>query len=194
MISTGGCLVANQPPPTPTRLNVGAVNGNRQSMDRDQTGGGAVGSRSNAVFEYRDDGMYLVSLRQEQRVNAQTLVFDFQANPPARIIPAFPRVGDTGGFALTSADGQVRIEASSNVEAVGEEVRLGEGATVRTVRLRTTTRISGVSPQGSLNLTLNRTSWYAVDKHLEVKDVTDTEGTVGLCRVTFHVESLAKGA
>jgi len=171
---------------------VGAVAGNRQSLDRDQTGAGTAGSLSNAVVEYREDGLYLVSLRQEQRVNAQTVVFDFQANPPARILPAFPRVGDIGGFALTSSDGQVQIETTSIVEAVGEPVTLGQGASVGTVRQRTTTRITGVSPQGSLNLTVNRTSWYSIDRHLEVKDVSDTTGTVGLCRVNFHVESLAR--
>src|SRR5688572_19786705 len=94
-IRTEGCLVANQPPPTPTRLTAGAVNGNRQQIDRDQTGSGTVGSVSNIVFEYREDGAYVVSVRQEQRVNGQVLAFDFQTPSPSRLIPAFPQVGDT---------------------------------------------------------------------------------------------------
>lgn len=191
-IGTQGCLVANQPAPTPTRLNVGGVNGNRQQLDRDQTGSGSVGSVSNIVLEYRDDGAYIVSLRQEQRVNGQVMTFDFQAPSPQRLIPAFPRVGETAGFALTSTNGQVRFDANSTVEAVNENVTLGQGASLLTVKLRTTSNISGTSPQGSLNLQVTRTSWYAVDKHIEVKDVTDTTGTVGLCRVNFHVESLAR--
>lgn len=191
-IRTEGCLVANQPPPTQTRLTAGAVNGNRQQIDRDQTGSGTVGSVSNIVFEYREDGVYVVSIRQEQRVNGQVLAFDFQTPTPQRLIPAFPQVGDTGGFSLTSTNGQVRVDAGSTVEAVGENVLLGQGASVRTIKLRTTSSIGGVSPQGSLNLQVTRTSWYDVDKHLEVKEVTDTTGTVGLCRVNFHVESLAR--
>ncbi len=191
-IGTQGCLMANQPAPTPTRLNVGGVNGNRQQLDRDQTGSGSVGSVSNIVLEYRDDGAYVVSLRQEQRVNGQVLAFDFQAPSPQRLIPAFPRVGEATAFALTSTNGQVRVDANSTVEAVNENVTLGQGASLRTVKLRTTSNISGTSPQGSLNLQVTRTSWYAVDKHIEVKDVTDTTGTVGLCRVNFHVESLAR--
>ena len=191
-IGTQGCLVANQPAPTPTRLNVGGVNGNRQQLDRDQTGSGSVGSVSNIVLEYRDDGAYIVSLRQEQRVNGQVLAFDFQAPGPQRLIPAFPRVGETTAFALTSTNGQVRVDANSTVEAVNENVSLGQGAGLRTVKLRTTSNISGTSPQGSLNLQVTRTSWYSVEKHIEVKDVTDTTGTVGLCRVNFHVESLAR--
>lgn len=191
-IGTQGCLVANQPAPTPTRLNVGGVNGNRQQLDRDQTGTGSVGSVSNIVLEYRDDGAYVVSLRQEQRVNGQVLAFDLQAAGPQRLIPAFPRVGEATAFTLTSTNGQVRVDANSTVEAVNENVTLGQGASVRTVRMRTTSNISGTSPQGSLNLQVTRTSWYAVDQHFEVKDVTDTTGTVGLCRVLFHVESLAR--
>ncbi|CAN5832049.1 hypothetical protein BH23ACT12_BH23ACT12_09350 [soil metagenome] len=191
-VGTQGCLVANQPPPTPTRLNVGPVNGNRQTLDRDQTGSGTVGSVSNLTLEYREDGAYVVSLRQEQRVNGQVLAFDFQTPNPQRLIPAFPQVGDTGGFSLTSSNGQVRVDAGSTVEAVNENVTLGQGATLKTVRIRTTSTIGGVSPQGSLNLQVTRTSWYSVDKHIEVKDVTDTTGTVGLCRVNFHVESLAR--
>ena len=191
-IRTEGCLIANQPPPTPTRLNVGPVNGNRQQLDRDQTGSGTVGSISNILFEYREDGAYVVSLRQEQRVNGQVLAFDFQAPNPQRLIPAFPNVGDTGGFSLTSTNGQVRVDAGSTVEAVGENVTLGQGGSTRTIKLRTTSTIGGVSPQGSLNLQVTRTSWYSMDKHIEVKDITDTTGTVGLCRVNFHVESLAR--
>ena len=190
-IGTQGCLVANQPPPTPTRLNVGPVEGNRQTLNRDQTGSGTVGSVSNITFEYREDGAYVASLRQEQRVNGQVLAFDFQTPSPQRFIPAFPQVGDTGGFSLTSTNGQVRVDAASRVEAF-ENVTLGGGASLRTIRLRTTSTIGGTSPQGSLNLQVTRTSWYSVDKHIEVKDVTDTTGTVGLCRVNFHVESLAR--
>jgi hypothetical protein len=151
-----------------------------------------VGSISRIVFEYRDDGAYLVSLHQEQRLNAQTLAFDFAANPPARVIPAFPRVGEVGGFNLTSGNGQVKVSAVITVEALDEPVTLGQGAVLRTVRIKTSSSITGVSPQGSLNLTINRVTWYSPDKHLEIKDVTDTTGTVGLCRVNSHVESLAR--
>lgn len=191
-LQTQGCLVASQNAPTPTRLNVGGLEGNRQSINRDQTGPGSAGSISNAVFEYREDGAYLVSLSQEQRVSGQVLLFDFTAGTPSRVIPAFPQVGETGSFSLTSADGAVRVDAGTTVEAVGEPVTLGQGERLNTVRLRTTTRISGSSSQGSLDLNVTRTSWYSTDKHLEVKDVTDTTGTVGLCRVNFHVESLAR--
>ncbi|HEX2178882.1 MAG TPA: hypothetical protein VHL54_05075, partial [Actinomycetota bacterium] len=123
---------------------------------------------------------------------AQRLSFDFQSNPPQRLIPAFPRVGEVGGFAMTSTNGQVKVNAVSTVEALDEPVTLGQGAVLRTVRIKTTSTITGVSPQGSLNLSVNRTTWYSPDKHLEVKDVTDTTGTVGLCRVNSHVESVAR--
>jgi hypothetical protein len=190
-IRTLGCLTSNQTPPSTARVRVAAPNGNRQQIERDQTGQN-IGSLTTAVFEYRDDGAYLVSLKQTQTVAGQTVVLDFEANPPVLAIPSRPAPGQIGGFTLTSRDGQVRAETSSQIEALNEQVTLAGGASVRSHRIRTTTRITGNSPQGSLNINLGRVSWYAPDSHLEVKDRTDTTGTVGLCRVDFSVESIAR--
>lgn len=191
-IETGGCLVATQPPPTPTRLVVGPQDGNRQQIERLQTGAGDVGASSRAVLEYREDGANLISLRQEQRVSIQTLVLDFRATTPQRILPAFPEAGDAGSYSLTSADGAVRIDGGITVEATEEQVALGNGQVVATVRVRTTSLVGGVSPQGSLNLNITRTTWYSPEHRLEIKELTETGGTVGLCQVTSRIESLAR--
>ena len=191
LIKTLGCLTSNQQPPSPSRLNVAPPNGNRQQIDRDQSGPG-IGSITNLVLEYRDDGAYLVSLKQSMSVAGQSVVFDFEANPPVLTIPSRPRPGQTGGFTLTSRDGQVKIEASSRVEGLNEPVTLGSGAAANAHRLVTTSRITGTSSQGSLNVTVQRVSWYSPESHLEIKESTDTSGTVGLCRVDFHIESLAR--
>ena len=192
LIKTLGCLTSNQQPPTPSRLNVAPPNGNRQQIDRDQTGPGGIGSLTNAVFEFREDGAYLVSLRQSQSVAGQSVVFDFEANPPVLAIPSRPRAEQTGGFTLTSRDGNVRIDTSTRVGALNEQVTLGSGATATAHRIFTASRITGTSSQGSLNVTVDRVSWYSPESHLEIKDSTDTAGTVGLCRVDFHIESLAR--
>jgi len=191
LIKTLGCLTSNQQPPSPSRLSVATPNGNRQQIDRDQSGPG-IGSMTNLVLEYRDDGAYLVSLKQSMSVAGQSVVFDFEANPPVLTIPSRPRPGQTGGFTLTSRDGQVKIEASSRVEGLNEPVTLGSGAAANAHRLVTTSRITGTSSQGSLNVTVQRVSWYSPESHLEIKESTDTSGTVGLCRVDFHIESLAR--
>jgi hypothetical protein len=190
-IRTLGCLASNQTPPSTARVRVAAPNGNRQQIDRDQTGPN-IGTLTSVVFEYREDGAYLVSLKQTQTVAGQTVALDFEASPPVLAIPSRPVPGQIGGFTLTSRDGQVRSETSSQIEALNEQVTLAGGAAVRTHRIRTTTRITGASSQGSLNVNLDRVSWYAADAHLEVKDKTDTTGTVGLCRVDFSVESVAR--
>ncbi|MEX2552978.1 MAG: hypothetical protein WD627_08280 [Actinomycetota bacterium] len=191
LIKTLGCLTSNQQPPSPSRLNVAPPNGSRQQIDRDQSGPG-IGSTTNLVLEYRDDGAYLVSLKQSMSVAGQSVVFDFEANPPVLTIPSRPRTGQTGGFTLTSRDGQVKIEASWRVEGLNEPVTLGSGAAANAHRLVTTSRITGTSSQGSLNVTVQRVSWYSPESHLEIKESTDTSGTVGLCRVDFHIESLAR--
>lgn len=191
VIRTAGCLVNNQPAPPTARVSVAAPAGNRQQINRDLSGPGG-GSVTNTVFEYRDDGAYLVSLFQSQTAAAQTVSLDFEANPPVLAIPAFPRAGMTGGFTLNSRDGKVQLATTFIVEALNEPVTLGEGAVLAAHRIRTTSRLSGVSPQGSLNVTINRTSWYSPDKRLEIKDSTQTAGTVGLCRVDFQVDSVAR--
>lgn len=192
LIKTIGCLTSNQPVPTPSRLNVQPANGDRQQIDREQTGNGGAGFVSKIVFEYRDDGAYIVSFSQRQTFSNQTVAIHFDANPPVLAIPSRPTEGQTGGFTLTSRDGRVRVETSTRVEALNEQVTLGQGSVVRAHRIVTASRITGQSDQGTLNLVVDRVSWYAPDSHLEVRDSTDTAGTVGLCRVDFTVESLAR--
>ncbi|MGQ0679784.1 MAG: hypothetical protein ACT4OM_09055 [Actinomycetota bacterium] len=177
-------------PPT-SRLTVNSPVGNRQQIDRDQTGNGA-GFSTKALFEYRAEGTFLVVLNQRQSFSNQTVATDFDANPPVLVIPGQPTVGQTGGFLLTSRDGRVRIDTSYTVEALDEPVTLGQGAVISAQRIATSSRITGQSDQGTLNITIIRTSWFAPTVHLEVKDRTVTNGTVGLCRVDFEVSSVAQ--
>ena len=190
-IKTLGCLTSNQALPDTTKVRVGAPNGNRQQVDRDQSGNG-VQALTNVTFEYRPDGVYIAALKQSQTVANQSVVFDFEANPPVLAIPANPVAGQAGGFKLTSRDGMVNIEASTNVQALNEQVTLGNGAATKAHKILTVSNITGASPQGTLNVQISRTSWYSPELHLEVKESTDTTGTVGLCRVDFHIESVAR--
>lgn len=191
-IRTLGCLTSNQAVPTPSRLNVQAPNGNRQQIDREQNGTGGPGFVTNIVFEYRDDGAFLVSLRQRQTFANQTVDLEFQADPPVLAIPSRPMLGQANSFTLRSTDGKVQVQTDTRIEGINEQVTLAQGAVVKAIRIRSSSRITGQSNQGSLNVAVDRTSWYAADSRLEVKDATDTSGSVGLCRVDFSVQSLAQ--
>lgn len=191
-IKTLGCLTRNQPVPSPSRLIVGPPSGPRQQIDREQNGEGGAGFVTNALFEYRPDGVYLVSVRQRQTFSNQTVDIQFVADAPVLAIPARPVPGQTGSFTLSSTDGRVQARTDFRVEGVNESVTLGQGAVVTATRILTGTRITGQSDQGTLDVLITRTSWYSPQSRLEVKDQTRTEGTVGLCRVEFSVESLAR--
>lgn len=197
-IRTLGCLTSNQAVPTPSRLNVQPPAGNRQQFDREQNGSAAAGGSggpgfvTNIVFEYRDEGAFLVSLRQRQTFANQTVDIEFRADPPVLAIPSRPTLGQTNSFTLRSTDGKVEIQTDTRIEGVNEAVTLAQGAVVMATKIRSSSRITGQSNQGSLNVAVDRTSWYATDSHIEVKDATDTSGSVGLCRVDFSVQSLAQ--
>lgn len=191
-VSTRGCLNNVQEVPDAVRVSVYGPGGNRQRIVRDNLNEGSVSSELDLTLEYRDDGAYLVSLKQSQTVALQTLAFEFQAEPPVRLIPAYPEVGQTLQFNLTSPDGQVHMDTTVTVEALAEPVTLVRGDVLQAHRIRTVSRVTGTSSQGSLDVIINRVTWYSPEIHLEIKDSSDIDGTVGLCRVDSHVESLAR--
>jgi hypothetical protein len=194
LIKTAGCAANNQAPPTPTRLTVWPLSGARQMFDRDQSGALGVGSSSSTVLEYRDDGAYLVSLHQMLTVLLQSITTDFQPAPPVLAIPARPTAGQTWSFTLTTTDGQIKSDTTNKVEALDEPVTLQSGQVMDTVRISSNAHITGQSSQGSLDVNIVRTNFYARDQHLQVKEVTDTSGRVGLCTLDFHIEAVARSA
>lgn len=191
-VSTSGCLTSVQEVPEQIRLSVFGPQGDRQRILRDNLSPSPVESVLDLTLEYRPDGAYLVSMLQSQRFALQTVRFEFQADPPVRIVPAFPEPGQQLQFALTSADGRVNLDATVTVEALSEQVVLGNGSALAAHRIRTESRVTGFTPQGSLNVQIDRVTWYSPDNHLEIKDSTGLAGTIGLCRVDSDVESVAR--
>ena len=121
-----------------------------------------------------------------------SIVADFAPSPPVLVVPARPDPGQAWGFVLTSTDGKIRIDTANRVEEPNEPLTLGQGSAVRAVRIRSTAHVTGTSSQGILDFTVTRLTWYARDQHVEVKEVTDTAGRVGLCSIDFHTEALAR--
>ncbi|MGI8425902.1 MAG: hypothetical protein ACR2FO_03225 [Actinomycetota bacterium] len=183
-----GCLTLDQAPPNPTKLIVGALNGSRQLLERDErdlTGNGAL---TKAEVEYRADGIYLVSLSQSQTLLLSSLPTEFQAAPPVLLIPAGAQPGRTWSFGLVSKDGQVRAESQNKIEATNEQVTLARGQTVQATRISSTTRVTGQSSQGTLDVTRQMTTWYAPNSGLGIKESAKTTGRIGLCEVDSQIE------
>lgn len=184
-----GCLTTDQPPPSPSRLVVGPANGNRQHLERDQRDALGSGSLTAADLEYRPDGIFLTNLRQTQTSLLASQPTEFQPNPPVLLLPAAATAGQTWSFALTSRDGQVKIESQNRVESLFEPVTLTNGQVVQARKVLADSRISGQSSQGTLELSRRMTTWYAPQTGLPVREITDIKGRVGLCEVDSHIES-----
>ena len=181
-----GCLTQDQPAPTPVTLTVDPAQGNRQRSVRDQ---GDQGGRSTSVLEYRADGVYLVSLSQEQP-GFGTL--DFEPPQPVLALPATPTDGQRWQYVLVSKDGKYKADTTNVVEASRDQVRMGNGKTVAAVRVRSDAHITGSSTFGPVDLTATLTSWASPELRLIPKDVTDTKGSVGACKIDGHVEAVLR--
>lgn len=186
--SFGGCG-PDGPPPTPTSLRVDPANGDRQQSVRDRRSPEGQGMVVTTVLEYRSDGTYLVYLRQEQQTPAGPSVSEFEPNPPVLALPARPTKGQSWQFSLTSKDGKIQVEASNTIEALDEEVAAG-GGRPKATRVKRTTRATGQSILGPVDITENAVSWVA--SRLIVKEVSDSSGTVGTCRIESHIEAVIR--
>lgn len=185
-----GCLPLEQPAPTPTALRVDGAEGNRQHLERDQRNAQGQGSVTIADLEYRADGIYVVYLKQTQTLLLSALPTEFQPAEPALLLPARRAVGQTWSYTLTSRDGQVRAEFSNKVEALGENIVFSKSGAAPADRISTTTRVTGQSAQGTLDLTRNQVAWYAPEAGIQVKEVVDLGGRIGLCEAESHTEAL----
>ena len=186
--SFGGCG-PDGPPPSPTSLRIDPANGDRQQGIRDRRSADGQGMVVTTILEYRTDGIYLVYLRQEQQTPAGPSVSEFEPTPPVLAMPARPTQGQSWQFSLTSKDEKIQVEASNTIEALDEEVAAG-GGTAKGTRVKRTTRATGQSILGPIDITENAVSWVA--SRLIVKEVSDSSGTVGTCRIQSHIEAVIR--
>ena len=184
-IETSVCAVDRRPYPATTDLQISALRGARQEGVR----GDAEQGTQSSVIEYRDSGLYLVSLVLDQPGLGR---IEFRPAAPVLFLPAPPTVGKTWTFTLRSTDGKYTLDSTSRITALKQPVRLGDGSTVSTTTVRTVSTLTGTSSVGAVDLTLTTVSSASHDPALAVKEVQDTEGTVGPCRVDGHVESVMR--
>lgn len=176
-----GCFSSDRPAPTPTPMRVDPPAGTRQQF--------AVGTSPDTmttILEFRADGAYLVMLRIEQ---PQLGTIQFDANPPVLAVPARPTAGTSWKFTLVSNDGKYTAATTNRIEAVDQPVALGDGSTVTTSRLKRDVTLTGQSSFGRVNLRLITVEFDDLAHSLIAKSIADTDGTVGACKVTGHVES-----
>jgi len=184
-----GCLALSQAIPNPTKLRVDSPNGALQHFERDERDALGMGALTGADFEYRPDGIYLRHLRQTQTLALSSAPVEFEASPPVLATSGRPFVGQSWAFTLVSQDSQVRVETRNAIQAVDEAVSLAGGQSVRADKVLSSAHITGQSSQGSLDLVRTSTVWFARELSLDVKEVIDTKGRVGLCSVDAQTEA-----
>ncbi|MGH2772553.1 MAG: hypothetical protein ACRDIU_05390 [Actinomycetota bacterium] len=185
-----GCLPLEQPAPNPTKLRVDPPAGNFQRVERDQMNAQGQGAITIADLEYRPDGIHIVYLKQSQTLLLAALPAEFRPADPPLLLPARRNLGQTWSYTLTSTDGQITADFQNVVESVGETVNFSRSGSASADRVKTTTRITGQSTQGSLDLTRTQVSWFARDPGFQVKEVVDLTGRIGLCEAEGHSEAL----
>lgn len=179
------------PPPSPTTLTVDPANGNRQQAVRDRRGPNGQGLRITTVFEFRSDGYYLAFLRQEQFTPIGSDTWEFEPNPPVLALPRSPKAGQSWQFSLTSKDGRLKVDVNNTIEAPEENVQLGDGSASPATRIKSTRHATGQSNLGTIDVTENNTTWGSIRDRMIVKEVSDSNGRIGVsCTTTSHVEAV----
>jgi hypothetical protein len=180
-------------PPKLTEIRVDPANGSRQRSVADARRADGTGSVSTTILEYRPDGVYLIYLKLEQTVPfLGTNVTEFEPSKPPLVAPNQPKQGEKWSFTMTSKDGDVTVTSNNSIEATSEAVSLGDGSKVTTSRAKATTRVTGTTNFGNMDITTVSTTWASPAHRLVVKDISDTSGTFSTCTVDAHVESILR--
>lgn len=178
-------------PPKETNVTIDKANGNRQRSVADVRRPDGTGDVTTTILEYRSDGVYLIYLKTEQTAPfLGTNTIEFEPDPPVLVAPNSPSNGQKWSFTLRSKDGDVTVKVDNTIEAVATNVKLGDGSTVSAVRAKSTSRATGDSDFGQIDVTTVSTTWASVEDRLIVKDISDTTGTFSTCEIDEHVESL----
>jgi hypothetical protein len=188
-----GCA-PDEAPASPTSLKVDPADGNRQHSVRDQRYPDGHGVVSNSVIEFREEGVYLVHLKQTQTFPfLGTFTTEFEPSPPTLVFPANTKVGQTWTFTLKSKDGKVTVDATYTLESSSENVTLGGGQTIESIRVKGSSHVTGESPLGPMDFTDNTMSWISVQARLFAKTISDVSGTAGTCRFDgTHIEAVLR--
>lgn len=126
--------------PELTTLEVRPPEGRAQRSVRDLRDSDGEGSVTESTLEYADDGVYLTSVEARGRFAGVSMSRTLRPEDGrTRVAAAEPRPGDSGSYTLTGSGLRVRI----SYRWVGFETLTIAGEPVRTLRLDSTTTLSG---------------------------------------------------
>lgn len=178
---TGGLGGTEQLPPT-TTLKVDPPNGNRQTSVRDMRDEDGEGGTTTTVLQYRDDGVYLESLKTQNKVSGITVTYEFRPDPPQPVAPTGVGVGHHAEFSMTSTNGG--LTAHVTIDVLAKETLTIGGTATETFKVRTRTVLEG-DAEGEIISSNN----VDATRYLTVREdsVSDLETAFG----TFHTEQIS---
>jgi hypothetical protein len=188
-----GTSSAGSIPPT-TKVTISPAEGARQKSVGEEKDASGNGSTTTTVLEYRDDGLYLVSLRVDTKQGPVSQTFDFAPAAPVLFAPLPATAGRTWTVDLQSSDGCYAAHADAKVDATGVTVNAAGGSQV-TDQVSTKTHITTIKQSGCAAFDLNQTQtiWFSPQSRLTVKQHTVTDGTAyGTIKVTSDETSVLR--
>lgn len=151
-MSQSGPLGGTSPVPTPQELTVDASDGARQRSTLDGRDSEGDGSITTTVLQYRNDGVYLESLKLQTRVGTMTITYEFVPSSPQLIAPTGVGPGYHTEFSMTSTNGG--LKTTTTIDVLNEESVTIGGSGLRTLEVRTHTRVEG-DAEGETTSTAN---------------------------------------
>lgn len=151
-VTQTGPLGRTGPLATPQTLTVDAADGGRQRSVLDARDPDGEGTITTTVLLYRDDGVYLESLKTENMVSGVTITYEFIPDSPQLIAPTGVDVGFHTEFSITSTNGGIRT--TTTIDALSRETVTVDGAEVDTMKVRTHTVLEG-DADGEATSTMN---------------------------------------
>lgn len=167
------------PFPAVTTLMVDSATGTRQRSVRDLRDPAGAGDLGESVFDYRADGVHLVSLRLTTRVAGTSDVRELRPPAPVLFLPTTARPGAHYEFDIPANAG---APAHVVVDVVREEQVTVGGQAVGALVIRAATTL----PPGPVSGRQELTVWFDRGSRLIVKERQVTDATAGL--LTFHSE------
>jgi hypothetical protein len=137
--------------------------------------------------------VYLARLVQAQTTALGPFQATFQPSPPPLVAPIPAEAGRTWRIDMNSPEG-LTVSIEARVEAANEGLALGDGTAVGATRIARTTRITGLSLQGFVDITEQAQTWVSLEHGIPVKEQATATGKVGLCSVQFNTTAVLRSA
>jgi hypothetical protein len=165
------------PVPATASLTVEGLGAHDQRWTTDHRDGQGRGSVEVLTLSAQDDGLHLLGYRVDHTTSLGSLTLDFLPGGDPVFLPHNLSPGQGWSFDLRSRDGCTTAHTTATAKRMAEDTTV-EGAPVKAdvVALSTVVTSSGAAGCASLDLRLERTSWFSRESRLPYRDERRLDG------------------